>query len=32
MVTHEILSLPKIHPGNLDGTLPLEKPYHLRNG
>ena len=31
IVTHKILSLSKIHPGYLNGTLALEKPYHPRN-
>lgn len=29
-VTNKILSLRKIYPGNLDGTLDFEKPYQLR--
>ena len=32
MLPGEILPFSKVYPGNLDGTLPLEKPYDLRNG
>ena len=32
MLPDEILPLSKVYPGNLDGTLPLEKAYYVRNG
>src|SRR5512138_839059 len=32
MLPGEILPPSQIHPGNLDSTLTLEKPYHLGNG
>ena len=31
MLTYKILSPPQKHPRNLNGALPLDKPYHLRN-
>jgi hypothetical protein len=31
MLPGKVLSLPKIYLRNLDGALPFEKPYHLRN-
>jgi hypothetical protein len=32
MSPSKVLSLPRICPRNLDGALPLKKPYHLRYG
>jgi hypothetical protein len=31
MLPRKVLPLSQVHSRNLDGALPLEKPYHLRN-